>query len=439
MVDNYPIPGYDPEEDEKYPLPIPSSRTAPMITPEMANNIPIYTPSPQSNEQRSNAMTAGQKIASPSPAPAIPQSISSPDVGSQLPSQYPAPTPVHNPNVAPPPFQAPKIPQWKRIAGGLAMGLQSFKSPEAAQETGRELFEEPREQAYQQYKDTLATGEKERGESAQRNLQQSEMEKNTAQSKEAEARAANIGKTVTVQGPNGPVEIPVAEWEKLEAVKEQQKGAGERTATTVAGANEREKGREKTTEDVANERTKSAQIIAKGHDLVSTENARVRSDAANDPNKLTQMMKTQKQQAQATLPQIDKALDETEKVAGLLGPGEGRWNNFWQGKVGVSDPQYAHYKDEIGMVQTAVTLAHARGRMSNQLFDHFVQMFDAGKQSPENMIQALNVAKEWLGTYANMGEPGSTVGNTGNNNTPTRPKGVPDDAKWNSKTRTWDR
>jgi hypothetical protein len=170
----------------------------------------------------------------------------------------------------------------------------------------------------------------------------------------------------------------------------------------------------KTAEEISRERTESSERVAKGHDLVRGEVARLHEQGANarakDPNALTNTMKTMKQQAQSTLPGIDRALDETEKVAGKLGPAEGRWNEFWQGKVGTADPEFAHYKDEIAMVSSAVTLAHARGRMSNELFEHFNKMFDAGKQAPENMVQALNVAKEWLGEYATMGETPATGG-----------------------------
>ena len=180
----------------------------------------------------------------------------------------------------------------------------------------------------------------------------------------------------------------------------QENVAGTKTASAEKIAGEHNK----TAEQIAKEKNESAERIARGHDLAHTEAARIRAAAANDPNKLTNTMKTMKQQAQATLPGIDRALDETEKVANLLGPGEGRWNDFWTGKVGSGEPVYKHYKDEIGMVQSAVTLAHARGRMSNELFEHFEKMFDAGKQNAENMIQALNVAHEWLSDYATMGD-----------------------------------
>jgi len=224
--------------------------------------------------------------------------------------------------------------------------------------------------------------------------------------------------------------------ESRENVAGTQAGSREKVAAgqnvsreTIAGE------RNKTSQEIAHERAESAERIATGHNLAMTEAARIRASAANDPNKLTNTMKTMKQQAEATLPGIDRALDETEKVAQKLGPVQGRWNDFMTGKVGAGDPEFKHYKDEIGMVSSAVTLAHARGRMSNELFEHFEKMFDAGKLSPENMIQALNVAKEWLGDYAKMGETGSPV-----NSPAERPKESPRPAnsgmKWQRNKKT---
>jgi hypothetical protein len=199
------------------------------------------------------------------------------------------------------------------------------------------------------------------------------------------------------------------EKERLESAEKIASGR-ETSAEKIAGGREASaekiaEGRTKSAEQIARERAESAERIAVGRNLATTEAARIRAAAANDPEKLTNTMKTMKQQAKATLPAIGRALDETEKVAAKLGPVEGRWSDFWQGKVGLADPEYAHYKDEIALISTAVTLAHARGRMSNELFEHFQKMFDAGKQAPENMIQALTVAQEWLTDYAKMGEP----------------------------------
>lgn len=216
-----------------------------------------------------------------------------------------------------------------------------------------------------------------------------------------------IGQSATQEKVTGE---KTASAEKIATGREasQEKIAGGREAS-----NERIAGmRTKSAEDIAKERSASAERIAAGHNLAMTEVARIRAASSDDPNKLTNTMKTMKQQAQSTLPGIDRALDETEKMASKLGPVEGRWNAFMTTDVGRADPEFSHYMDEIGMVSSAVTLAHARGRMSNELFEHFQKMFDAGKQAPENMIQALTVAKEWLTEYARMGEPAALANPT---------------------------
>jgi hypothetical protein len=195
--------------------------------------------------------------------------------------------------------------------------------------------------------------------------------------------------------------------------------SSEKIAGGKEASNEKISGNKiKSNEEMLRERLASQERIATGRNLAQTEIARIRAASANDPNKLTNTMKTMKQTAQATLPEIDKAMDETERVANELGPTEGRWNDFWTGKVGSENKDFAHYKAEIGFVSTAVTLAHARGRMSNELFEHFNKMFDAGRQDPANMIQALDVAKEWLTGYANMGEIPPAAANTPPANTP---------------------
>lgn len=243
-----------------------------------------------------------------------------------------------------------------------------------------------------------------------------------AQAAESTARAGALTNpkmaSITVIGPDGQpmqMQVPLAAVGQDIRAMIAAHAAEADTSANVAGrqgvADTNVAGREtvatqnnQTKEDIEKSREANARELEATRGSIAVEVENIRAAAGNDPDKLTATMKTMKQQAQATLPEIDKALDETERIANKLGPAEGRWNDFWQGKIGADDPDYAHYKDEIGFVSTAVTLAHARGRMSNELFEHFQNMFDAGKQSPENMIQALNVAHEWLDSYAKMGD-----------------------------------
>jgi len=271
------------------------------------------------------------------------------------------------------------------IAGNVVAG------PEMALIPGTDLYKRGEERHLE--KELGSAQQRETAEEAVR--QRPEAAEAAGALKERLAREANESRETIAGKGNESKEKIAGEGNKS---KEQIASEGNETKQDIAT------GRNKSQAEIAHERELSAERIATGHNLAMTEAARIRAANANDPNKLTNTMKTMKQQAQSTLPGIDRALDETEKVAGKLGPAAGRWNDFWQGKVGASDPEFAHYKDEVELVSSAVTLAHARGRMSKELYDHFNTMFDAGKQSPENMIQALNVAKEWLTEYAHMGE-----------------------------------
>lgn len=129
--------------------------------------------------------------------------------------------------------------------------------------------------------------------------------------------------------------------------------------------------------------------------------ARIRSAATG--MRLGQVEQRMKDMAITTLPQIDKLMGQTQQVAGMLGPLAGRWNDFWTGKVGAPNPEFANYMDQMKFLESAITLAHSQGRVSNLIFTQFQQMFAAGYQSPENMMEALKVAKEWMSAYAAFG------------------------------------
>lgn len=199
------------------------------------------------------------------------------------------------------------------------------------------------------------------------------------------------------------------------------KNEGTKTVADIheAGANTRNTAAIASREQMAKMADETRRAIAASNEQLQRDKLAVQ----NDPNKLTVAMKNVKQQAQAVLPGIANAIDETDHVSDLLGPEQGRWNDFMQGKIGISDQRYAHYKDEIGFVESAVALAHARGRMSDTVFNHFKSMFDSGRQSADNMKVALQVAQEWMNDYAHLGEPAQGAPAAGT------PAGVPAGAK----------
>ena len=299
------------------------------------------------------------------------------------------------------------VPGWKKGLGAALSGIAAGFSPNHPSAEGiyDRIANGPYEQAEQSYEQQAGkiTEEAKLSEQEQR-MKQLDMvpvkvpwqeEPVYVQRKDAAAMEKEVGQAATAAAKTASGEKQTQE--KIGSAEKQ-------TTAKLASAEKQGTAKIKSAEDIATANRESRENIASGHDLAMTEIARIRAAGQNDPNKLTNTMKTMKQQAAATLPGIDRALDETERMANKLGPVEGRWNKFWTTDVGREDKEFAHYMDEVGMISSAVTLAHARGRMSNELFEHFQKMFNAGKQAPENMIAALDVAKEWLGEYAKMGE-----------------------------------
>lgn len=179
-------------------------------------------------------------------------------------------------------------------------------------------------------------------------------------------------------------------------------GAGERTDKTIAGAEGRQERTIQSAQDLERIRQQGRMQLEQARGVIQRDVAQIHANLANDPNKLTPQMRGMVQQAGALLPEIDRIDGQIDGVASQLGPAAGRWNEFWQGKVGANDPKFAAFKDDVGFLETGVALAHARGRMSDTIFNHFQSMFDAGKQDPANMHAAMQVAKQWMTDYANL-------------------------------------
>lgn len=133
---------------------------------------------------------------------------------------------------------------------------------------------------------------------------------------------------------------------------------------------------------------------------VKREIAAARIAAANNPNKVSPAILRQAQTSQTIIPQLDRIVQETNEMAQQLGPAIGRWNDFWTGKVGAPNPQFANYMADVGYLQSAITLAHSQGRVSNLIFEHFQKLYNVGTQSPENMLEFLSAGRKWLQAYA---------------------------------------
>lgn len=116
-------------------------------------------------------------------------------------------------------------------------------------------------------------------------------------------------------------------------------------------------------------------------------------------------------------PQVEKFVARInpliDKIAGQLGPGAGRWNEFMAGKVGASNPEFTKLRTDVGLLTTLLMRMHVGARGGEYIMKHFQDLIDSGKQSPENLKAALqevdNYAKELQ--QEGKGAPGAGGGN----------------------------
>lgn len=122
-------------------------------------------------------------------------------------------------------------------------------------------------------------------------------------------------------------------------------------------------------------------------------------------NAPTSQMRNAGQRAQLAAQEIPGVITEVNQLKDQLGPIAGRWSDFMQGKVGAPNAQLAGLRSDLVFLSSAVALAHAVGRLPENLREEFDNMINAPQQSPENIIAVLNHTEKWMkDNAATMGE-----------------------------------
>jgi len=140
-------------------------------------------------------------------------------------------------------------------------------------------------------------------------------------------------------------------------------------------------------------------------------------NAVNTP---TTQQRTAAGRAETVVAMAPEVLSRIDALAPKMGPIAGRWNDFMQGKVGSDDPDFAALRSDLLMMSSAVALAHAQGRLPENLREEFDRAINAPKQTPQNLKATINAMLPWLQQMQHQGQP--------NQNAPTtpRPANVPE-------------
>lgn len=160
------------------------------------------------------------------------------------------------------------------------------------------------------------------------------------------------------------------------------------------------------------------------------------------PPKPTSSVLSRGQVAQTILPQIPVIKDEVAQLADKIGPGAGRWTDFWVNKAGANDPAFAGLNQDLQLYATAIGLAHFGASMPQTFVQDMMHDFGTA-QSPEDLQARIEHAEGWVQGYASRiggGEnpaPKKSTNVPNSNTPPSRPKGVPANAVWNAEAKQW--
>lgn len=124
----------------------------------------------------------------------------------------------------------------------------------------------------------------------------------------------------------------------------------------------------------------------------------------NAMNTPTTTQRTAAGRAQTVVEMAPEVMSRIDSVANQLGPIEGRWNEFMQGKVGMDNPQFAALRSDLLMLSSAVALAHAQGRLPENLREEFDRAINAPRQTPANLKATIQTMIPWLQQVQNQGQ-----------------------------------
>lgn len=123
----------------------------------------------------------------------------------------------------------------------------------------------------------------------------------------------------------------------------------------------------------------------------------------------TTNMKDTAERAKVTLKATARARPQIDKLEAQLGPGAGRWNDFWNGKVGLPDADLARLRADLEYVTAAAVRAHT-SRGDQNMMKNFENLNNTKFRSPGDMKAFLDSTDAIMSDYANYKTRDATSG-----------------------------
>jgi hypothetical protein len=119
----------------------------------------------------------------------------------------------------------------------------------------------------------------------------------------------------------------------------------------------------------------------------------------------TTTQRTAAGRAETVLAMAPEVLQRIDATANEMGPLSGRWDKFMQGTIGAPDVPMAQLRSDLLMMSSAVALAHAQGRLPENLRQEFDHAINAPNQTPENLKATIQTMIPWLQKMQEQGKP----------------------------------
>jgi hypothetical protein len=379
-------------------------------------------------------------------------------IGQPLPN-IPAPRPAGQAAEALAAQGPPQLHGWRRALDTIAGATKIGSAVEQAGGWGSKGYDTKLGRAQEAAgveESQIAAGEKEREANA------------TAEEKSsiAQKNEASIGTVpVTINGET--YHVPQKDMEKLIGTGITTNSAEKRNENTVQGAADRQQTQLEATRPLLEARQKLAEAQAKlatmkadpnspiyarqaqmvelaqqrmaltqkefeynyePFDLTPQESAMLPHDEAGgviplkSPQAPTAQTRSRGQMAAVTAADFPKIYAQIDKLASKIGPGAGRWNEFWVNKAGIDDPDFANLDSTLDATASGLAITHFGARGGGQ--QYIAQMKkDLGEaQSPADLKARLAAWNDKMAQYAKA----AGVRTGGGNNPPTKGGGEPE-------------
>lgn len=120
----------------------------------------------------------------------------------------------------------------------------------------------------------------------------------------------------------------------------------------------------------------------------------------------TATSRTMAQMAQTVEPQLALVGKEVDDIANQIGPGAGRWNDWWVNKAGIDDPAFAALDTDLDLLSSAIVRTHFGARGGIEYQKALKKRFTSA-QSPADLKARIAHAGTWIEGYAKMAGPTS--------------------------------